>query len=385
MGQAGGRGRDRENIIMALLIFIFILSILILVHEWGHYITAKKCGVKVEQFSLGFGPKIVGWVSNGTEFCLCAIPLGGYVKMAGDERDQCKGVSGEFFGRSVGQRALIVVMGPVVNLVLAYACFWVVFMIGHVDLDASANKVLPVIGQVLEGSAAQKTGILPGDRILNIGGKAVLHWPDLQEAVMTSRAPQLSIVLERQGQRIEKTLYPSDQAQKDIFGRTHVTRRIGVGPRPMNNAADFVITRYGFLQASLKAAQELGSVTVKTYTALAEMLLGLRSPKEAMGIIGMFFVVKFAISVGFSFLLHIVGVISASLAIFNLLPVVPLDGGHLFLVGLEKLRGKTLSLRMDRIIARAGFTLIIALAVFVFYSDFERVGLIDRIVKIWPR
>ncbi|HLD87710.1 MAG TPA: M50 family metallopeptidase [Candidatus Omnitrophota bacterium] len=369
---------------MTLFIFIFILSILILVHEWGHYITAKKCVVKVEQFALGFGPKIAGWVSNGTEFALCAIPLGGYVKMAGDERDQCKGVSGEFFGKSIGHRALIVVMGPVVNLVLAYACFWAVFMIGHVDLDASAKKVPALVGQVLEGSAAQKAGIIPGDKILNVSGKAVLHWPDLQEAVTTSQAAQLSIVLERQGQRIEKTLVPSDQTQKDIFGRTHVTRRIGVGPRPMDNAGDLVITRYGFFQASLKAVQELGSVTVKTCTALYEMALGLRSPKEAMGIIGMFFIVKFAITVGFSFLLHIVGVISASLAIFNLLPVVPLDGGHLFLMGLEKLRGRTLSLRMDRIITRAGFSLIIVLAVFVFYSDFERIGLIDRIVNIWP-
>ncbi len=104
---------------MALLIFIFILSILILVHEWGHYITAKKCGVKVEQFSLGFGPKIVGWVSNGTEFCLCAIPLGGYVKMAGDERGNSTGKAEEFCSKPVGHRALIVLMGPVVNLLLA--------------------------------------------------------------------------------------------------------------------------------------------------------------------------------------------------------------------------------------------------------------------------
>ena len=137
---------------MSSIIFIFILSILILVHEWGHFITARKCGVKVEQFALGFGPKIFGWVHDGTEFCLCAIPLGGFVKMAGDEREKCLGGSDEYFAKPAGQRALIILMGPVVNLILAYVCFWVVFMIGFVDMDQSSKNVAPVIGQVLEHS-----------------------------------------------------------------------------------------------------------------------------------------------------------------------------------------------------------------------------------------
>ena len=121
---------------MSLIIFIFILSILILVHEWGHFITAKKCGVKIEQFALGFGPKLFGWVHDNTEFCLCAIPLGGFVKMAGDEREKCSGGSDEYFSKPAGQRSLIILMGPMVNLILAYACFWVVFMVGYVDMEA---------------------------------------------------------------------------------------------------------------------------------------------------------------------------------------------------------------------------------------------------------
>ncbi len=367
---------------MTLLIFILILSILILVHEWGHFITAKKCGVKVEQFSLGFGPKLFGWVHDGTEFLLCAIPLGGYVKMAGDERDRCTGNSNEFFCQPIGHRALIVLMGPVVNLVLAYLCFWAVFMLGHVDLEASSKKVSPVVGQVVEGSAAQKAGLMPGDKILTVDGKNIVFWPDLQENIMSSKAPQLRIVLERGDEQIEKTVVPLEQTQKDIFGRVHTVRRIGVGPQQISNADDLVITRYGVIPAFAKAGEELWTVTVKTFTALYEMCVGLRSPKEAMGIVGMFFVVKFAVSVGFGFVLHIVGVISASLAIFNLLPIIPLDGGHLFLMGLEKLRGKALSLKADQIISRVGFSFIILLAVFVFYSDFERIGLIDRIMKI---
>src|ERR1700689_1552271 len=176
---------------MSLIIFIFILSILILVHEWGHFITARKCGVKVEQFAIGFGPKLFGWVHNGTEFCLCAVPLGGFVKMAGDEREKCSGGSDEYFAKSPGQRALIILMGPVVNLILAYVCFWFVFMIGFVDMDLSTKNIAPVIGKVQDGSPAQKAGIKLGDKIIAIDGHTIEHWQQLQDLVFNSTADRL--------------------------------------------------------------------------------------------------------------------------------------------------------------------------------------------------
>ena len=367
---------------MSLIIFIFILSILILVHEWGHFITAKKCGVRIEQFALGFGPKLFGWMHEGTEFCLCAIPLGGFVKMAGDEREKCLGGSDEYFSKSAGQRSLIILMGPVVNLMLAYACFWVVFMVGYVDLDLSTKNAAPLIGKVLAGSAAQQAGLKLGDRILGVNGKTIEHWQQLQDLVSSSTAHRLILSIQRDNSKINIALVPKEQNQQDLFGRLHKTRLIGVGPIPINDAKDIVVTRYGFFESMLKAGEELWHITVKTYVALYEMAIGERSPKDAMGIIGMFFVIKFALTIGFSFVLHMVGIISASLAIFNLLPVIPLDGGHLFLIGLEKLRGRILSIKTEQFIAAAGFTLIILLALFVFYSDFERIGLIDKIREV---
>jgi regulator of sigma E protease len=364
---------------MSLIIFIFILSILILVHEWGHFITARKCGVKVEQFALGFGPKLFGWTRDGCEFCLCAIPLGGFVKMAGDEREKCSGTSDEYFTKSAGQRALIIVMGPVVNLILAYVCFWVVFMIGYVDMDRSTQNVAPVVGQVLEHSPAQQAGLKLGDKILSINGHSITHWAQLQDLITNSTGDQLMLGVERAKKDITIDIKPEETDSQDIFGRQHRTRRIGVGPMAISNGKDIVVTRYGVVESFGKASQELWSITVKTYGALYEMAIGARSPKEAMGIVGMFFVIKFALTIGFSFVLHIVGIISASLAIFNLLPVIPLDGGHLFLIAIEKIRGKALSMKTDMFIAKAGFTLIIVLALFVFYSDFERIGLIDKI------
>ena len=274
-------------------------------------------------------------------------------------------------------------LGPVVNLILAYVCFWLVFVIGYADLELSAKKVDPLVGQILSGSPAEKAGLMTGDKILTVDGKVVAHWPDLQDNIMSSTAKGIAVTLERGGQVLEKTITPEERTQKDIFGREHHTRRIGVGPVQIKNANDVVIVRYGFFESFAKAGQELADITVKTYTALYEMVIGMRSPKEAMGIVGMFFVIKFAITVGFTFLLHIVGVISASLAIFNLLPLIPLDGGHLFLLGVEKLRGKGLSVKVDHLIARVGFTLILTLALFVFYVDFERIGMIDKIIHLF--
>ena len=367
---------------ISMLVFIVILSILILVHEWGHFITARKCGVKVEQFALGFGPKLFSRVYNGTEFCLCAIPLGGYVKMAGDERQKCKGAPEEFFCQPVGKRALIVLMGPVVNLVLAYVCFWLMFMIGYVDMDLSAKKVGPTVGQVLAGSPAEKAGLATGDTVVSINGKTIAQWTDLQDNVTESTGP-LTVILKRNGETLSKTIVPEEEARKDIFGRDHRTRRIGVGPLQIKNAEDVVVVRYGFFEAFGRAGRELVDITVKTYQALWEMVIGVRSPKEAMGIVGMFFVVKFALSVSFAFLLHIIGIISASLAIFNLLPLIPLDGGHLFLFAIEKIRGRALSVMTDQRLAKAGFALMIMLALYVFYVDFERIGLIDKVIHIF--
>ena len=371
------------SLVITFIVFTFILSIMILVHEWGHFITARKCGVKVEQFALGFGPKLFGWTYDGTEFCLCAFPLGGFVKMSGDERDKCLGSGDEYFSKSTGQRALIVLMGPVVNLILAYVCFWIMFMIGYVDMDLSGKNVAPVIGVIKPASAAQSAGLKLGDRILAIDGHSIEHWQQLQDLILNSKSDHLSLSIERGKDKLNIAITPQEQDLQDFFGRTHKSRLIGIQPKQINDTSDLVITRYGFIESFFKAGEELWGITVKTYVALYEMAIRARSPKEAMGIIGMFFVIKFALTIGFSYVLYIIGLISASLAIFNLLPVIPLDGGHLFLIGLEKLRGRALSIKTDQLIAKAGFALIIMLALFVFYSDFERIGLIDKIIKLF--
>ncbi|MBF0593697.1 MAG: site-2 protease family protein [Candidatus Omnitrophica bacterium] len=369
---------------MIVLLFILILSVLILVHEGGHFLTARKFGVKVEQFALGFGPKIYSWTSQGTEYCLCAIPLGGFVKMSGDERAQCKGAGDEYFSKSAGHRALIVLMGPVINYALAYLCFVLVFMIGFIDMDATQKKVPALIGKIVAGSPAQKAGLMSGDHILSADGHVFANWADMQDYISGAGEHQLKVTLTRGGHEVIIGLTPEMQKSKDMFGREHNVSRIGIQPPEISSADKLVVRKYGFIGAWGKAAEELWSITARTYSALWEMVSGQRSAREGMtGLIGIFIIIKLAAGIGVSVVLHVVGVISASLAIFNLLPVIPLDGGHLAYLGLEKLRGKPLSASTEEMIARIGFGLFIALAVFVFYLDFERIGLIDKIIKLF--
>ncbi len=369
---------------MTFLIFAFVLGLLIIVHEAGHFFMARRLGVRVEEFAFGFGPKLFGWRKGDTDFRVCAIPLGGYVKMLGDEKSLCKGARDEYFSQSPGHRALIILMGPAVNYVLAYLCFVVVFWIGAVDLDATAKAVPARVDKVMAGSPAMMGGVLSGDVVAAIDGKKVANWAEMQEMVMASNGRTLAVLVTRSGKDVALALTPRLEKTKDLFGREHPVSRIGIQPRQFEKGDDLVVRRYGFFQACLKGGQELHAITVKTYRSLWEIVTGQRSAREGMtGLIGIFFIVQFAAGVGFSFLLHIVGVISASLALFNVLPLIPLDGGHLALLGLEKWRGRGLSPRTEDIVARAGFGLIIMLALFVFYLDFERIGLIDKVIGIF--
>ncbi len=355
------------------ILFVVTLSILIVVHEWGHFITAKRLGVAVERFALGFGPTIYSRVHNGTRYMLNIIPLGGYVKMAGDERSQCSGRADEFYSKPAGHRALVVFNGPVVNFVFAYVCLFIVFIAGYPDLS---NK----IGTVLEGYPAQMAGLQVGDQILQVNGQTTESWSGLQQAITTSTSDHIQLQIVRDGQYMDKMITPRVETNKSIFGKYRKARLVGIRP-----TEDIITLKYNPAVALLKAGQELGKITSMTYKAMFAMLTGSMSVKENVtGPIGIFYILQKAAEMGMTHVLFIMGVISASLAIFNLLPVIPLDGGHLFLLGIEKIRGRALSARTDEYLARVGFGLIVLLALFVLYSDFSRFGFIDKIKQWFP-
>lgn len=357
---------------MGTLVFILVLSILIIVHEFGHFITAKKLGVRVERFAIGFGPVLFKRIIQGTEFAICSIPLGGYVKMAGDERQDCEGASDEFYSKSVGKRSLIVLAGPLVNYVFAFVCFFLVFMIGYPALSTK-------IGEVKTDYPAYRAGLQVGDEILQVNDRSVKEWEEVQSFISQSAAEaSMELTVRREQKELLLTIIPVEEEAKNIFGQTVRSRFIGIAPEQ-----EIVFFRYGPLSALRRSSEKLFRFTAMTYQALFLMITGGVSARDAVtGPVGIFYLIRQAATLGFSYVLYIMAMISASLAIFNLLPFPILDGGHILFFGIEKIRGKPLPEKIDEIIHRISLSLIIALAIFVFYNDFVRYGILDKIFQL---
>ncbi|MFA5059832.1 MAG: RIP metalloprotease RseP [Candidatus Omnitrophota bacterium] len=357
---------------MSILIFLIVLSILIIVHELGHFATAKSLGVKVERFAVGFGPKLFSFMFHGTEFAVCLIPLGGYVKMSGDERSEHKGEAHEYYSKPPGHRALIVLMGPVVNYVLALVCFYFVFLFGYPTLSAK-------VGELIKDYPAQSAGLEVNDQILRINNKEIKSWEDLQQYISTSKESELNFVFLRDGKEKQLVVKPSVEELTNIFGQKERIRVVGIRPQE-----EIIVLKHGAGESVVKSFERLGEITVTTYKALYRIATGAMSAKDSMtGPIGIFYIIKKAAEMGLSYLLYVMAIISASLAIFNLLPLPVLDGGHLFLLGIEKVRGKPLSNKADEALSRVGLSLILCLAAFVFYSDLIRYGWLDKIMGLW--
>jgi regulator of sigma E protease len=351
---------------MDFLVVLVFFSILIIVHEWGHFITAKSLGVKVEVFSIGFGKKIISRKSNGTEFAVCAVPLGGYVKMAGDDRTQCTGTKDEFYSHSIWHRALIIAMGPIVNFVFAYLCFYFVFVTGF-------PTATPNVGGLMDGRHAQVSGFQTGDRILQIDDKDITDWDEISEEVSSSKGRALKFVIQRGDDTIVKEVIPERHVSETIFG-TQVERWI-IG---IQNSGDTVLLKYGFGESFFLAFDRLVNIATMTLKALYYVIIGAMPAKDAFaGPIVIFDIIQDALRMGIVYLVLTMAIISESLAIINLFPIPVLDGGHLSLLLIEKIRRKPLSLKVEEGLTKLGFSLLMCLMLFVFYNDFARKGWID--------
>ncbi|MFH1691380.1 MAG: RIP metalloprotease RseP [Candidatus Omnitrophota bacterium] len=352
-----------------MIIFILILSILIFVHELGHFIAAKRLGIRVEKFSLGFGPKLISKKIGDTEYLLCIIPFGGYIKMAGDSMEECQGASDEFFSRSPGQRARVIFAGPFFNYVLAFLCLWMVFFLGY-------PKLTTTVGELISGMPAQVAGFKIGDKIIEVDGTSVEFWDDLARKIREKKGQTLSLKVERGKEEFDLELTPQMKEVETILGKKQEVGLIGIKP-----SDEVIKVRYGFWLALIKAAQNLFEMTKMTLTAIFYIVIGTMSFKESVtGPLGIFFITSNAVKMGFSAVLHVIGILSMSLAVFNLLPLPILDGGHIFLAGLEKIRKKRLSFKLENAINNVGMSFLIILAVFIFFNDFIRYGYWDKIV-----
>ena len=359
---------------LSLFIFVVILSILIVIHELGHFILAKRVGVKVEVFSLGFGPKLFGYKHKGTEYALRLFPLGGYVKLAGDSWEDYKGKPWEYLAQPAKQRAKILVAGSGFNYVLAFLCFWLVFYVGFPMFTS-------VVGELLKDMPAQTAGIKSGDKITSVDNQPVIYWDDLQNIIQKKGGSTISLSVLRKGETLKIDVPVQKKEIATVWGNKQSIGLIGITP-----SGDFIKVRHGFIKSFFLSIQRTAELTYITLKGIVWLILRKISLKESVtGPIGIFFIAKGAIKVGFSACLHMMAILSLSLSIFNILPLPILDGGHLLLLGIEKIKGKVFIKKFDAAWNRLGLVFIIGVGLLVFYNDMIRFGILEKIAKIFGK
>lgn len=351
--------------------FLFALSALVIVHEWGHFIAARRSGVRVEVFSIGFGRRLFTRRRKGTEFTVSAVPMGGYVKLAGDNPDEFSGKPDEFLAQPARKRIKIIVFGPLMNYLLGFLLFSVVFLLGYPALGTK-------VGDVVAGMGAEKAGMHQGDVVRSIAGKEVETWDDMIRILRGYKGKDsVAVSVVRDGQALDFTVpLRQGEAHDELMQRRKVGQ-IGIKPA-VKEPGDVKILRYGFFKALEAGAQKTVELTVLTYKALGYMIFGKISMSESMtGPVGMFEVYKNT-KTAVEFLI-LSAVVSISLALFNILPLPILDGGHIFFMALEKIRRRPISKKTEEIVVKVGLALLISVAVLVSINDVRRLGYVKKI------
>ena len=337
-------------------VFIIILSVLIVSHEFGHFIAAKRAGIKVDKFAIGFGPAIIKFNAKGTLFLVCVIPFGGYVKLAGDSREDREGKDYEFLSKPVGVRARVVFLGPVFNYILAVIVFSIAFMAGISYIDT-------YVGSVMEGSPAQAEGIKEGDKVLKVNNKKTEDWSDIVRGVSMSQGP-VELVVSREGKEKIFNVIPEEKDLEEGGSQ----RIIGI------RSSDKIKTaKHNPFTAFYKGVNHTFKITNLIFHGLAATVSGEIPVKEAVsGPIGIYYITSEMAKIGFTAVLMLIGSLSVSLAIINLVPLPVLDGGHILFLLIEKIRGRPLKEKTEKIVINFGFAVIGILIVLVIINDVSR-------------
>jgi len=343
---------------------VLVFGLIVFVHELGHFSLAKLVGVGVERFSLGFGPKLVGRTVGETEYLISAVPLGGYVKMVGEETGEeiaPEDIPRSFPHQSLLSRFLIVAAGPCANIVTAFVLFGLAFASFGIPVAVDEARV----GGIVPDSPAQQAGLQPGDGIMSIAGSRVHTWEDMAEHIRSSGGAELSLQVRRADspQPLEVVVSPELRQGMDQDGR----ERYAIGIMPDTRLEPVSVGR-----AVVLGAEQTWAISVLIVQTVGQLLQGKVSTKELGGPILIAQVAGQQAQRGLSYLLHFTAVINVNLAIFNLLPIPILDGGHLLFLFIELLIGRPPSLRSREMALRVGFVVIISLVVLVFYNDIAR-------------
>ena len=336
---------------ITVIAFLLVVGALVLVHEFGHFILAKASGIHVKEFALGFGKRLVSVTRGETRYALNLLPLGGYCQMAGmDPQDPPD--PRNFEQKPLMLRLFTIVAGPLMNYALALLLFVAVLAFWG---QARTND--PIVGKVLPGYPAARVGIRPGDRIVTIGGHAISHWSQISRAESGLGGKLLSIVVSRDGRRLT----------------FHVRPKVGPSsPSPLIGIANAVIYQRLPLATALAGGwNQAWSVVALTVHALTGAVAHGKAP-PLVGVVGIADLAGQSLESGWTSYLAFAAILSVNLGLFNLLPVPPLDGSRLVLLGLEGVRRRPVSQRIEQVVFTLGFYLLIAVAVVLAFHDLTR-------------
>ncbi len=354
--------------LITILATIIVLGILIFVHELGHFLLAKKLGVAVLKFSLGFGPKLIGKKIGETEYQIAVFPLGGFVKPLGEdpseelkEEDRHRSL----LAQPIWKRALIIGAGPFFNFFLATALFSGVYLIAGIP---ALPPVSPVVEDVSPGYPAETAGLKKGDLILSIDGKDISKWEELQNFVTNSQGKELFLKVKRDGEILEIKVTPKPFTEKNLFGEEIHTFKIGVTHAPVNvvyqKVGPFVALGSGFVQT-----WQMIELTVMGIVKLIQRVI----PAKEIG--SPIMIAKLAgeqARRGLLSLAIFTAIISINLGVLNLFPIPILDGGHLLFLGLEAVLRRPISIRKMEIAQQIGLIFLILLMLFAIRNDIMR-------------
>ncbi len=347
--------------------FIIVLGVLIFVHEFGHFITAKLLKVKVLKFSLGFGKALFAKQFGETEYLISYLPLGGYVKMFGEQPGEEIPAAlrpRSFSTRPIWHRFLIVLAGPVFNLLFALLVFSLIYFSTGIPEQIPGTQ----IGQVEAKSAADLAGITPNDTVVAINGLQTIKWHDVAELVNSSKGRELIISIQRDDKLIELHAKPKLSEVKNIFGET-VEKRYLLG---ISKKDDYVYKKTGLIGALKAGISQTWSFIYLTIMSLVKIIERVVPASEMGGPILIANMAGQQMQAGWTNLFSFMAVLSVNLGIINLFPIPILDGGHLAFFTIEAMRRKPLSLQTQEVMQQIGVVLLGTLMVFVFYNDITR-------------
>ena len=332
------------TIIAALLLF----SAIVFIHELGHFLFAKKAGVRVHEFAIGMGPKVFSTTKGDTQYSVRLLPLGGYVSMEGEDEESKDPKS--FGAKSILQRASILFAGPFFNILFAIVLLIPVYMY--------TGTPSTTLGQIAPNSPAQKIGLQTDDKILNINGNEIKSWNDVTNNLRNSNGDKVNIKVQRDKETKEFSVVPQKNEQGNYI--------IGIGYKAEKNI--FKSIAYAFT-STVDMTKQMVMFIGQLVTGTIPGGFG-NSVAGPIGVVG---IVSNAAKVGIINLVYIASIISLNLGVFNLLPIPALDGGRLVLLGLEAIRGgKKLDQNKEAMIHMAGFALLMGFMVFVTYKDILR-------------